>query len=159
CAILRKRRPRIVHLHARTSAVSERLIDAAHDAGAAVVFTYHTPTVSCTRGTMMLFGQQPCDGIIEPKRCIACALAAHHVPKSLAGVATFARRILAPRPGILAGDREWLPFLRIPGLIAAGHRRFNDFMRKVDHVIAVCQWVGEVLERNGIPPEKITVSR
>src|SRR6202008_3097509 len=83
-AVLRKTRPRIVHLHARTSAVSERLIDAAHDAGAAVIFTYHPPTVSCARGTMMLFGQQPCDGIVEPKRCTTCTLVAHGAPKSIA---------------------------------------------------------------------------
>src|SRR5215831_8096686 len=57
--VLRKVRPRIVHLHARTSAISELLIDAAHESGAAVVFTYHTPTVSCARGTMMLFGREP----------------------------------------------------------------------------------------------------
>ena len=56
-------RPDIVHLHARTAAVSERLVDVAHAAGARVVFTYHTPTVSCARGTMMLFGDTPCDGI------------------------------------------------------------------------------------------------
>src|SRR5262245_65682757 len=51
-SIVARARPRIVHLHARTSAVSERLIDIAHEAGAAVLFTYHTPTVSCARGTM-----------------------------------------------------------------------------------------------------------
>jgi glycosyltransferase involved in cell wall biosynthesis len=157
-AVLRKTRPRIVHLHARTSAISERLVDAAHDAGAAVVFTYHTPTVSCARGTMMLFGQQPCDGIIEPKRCTACALAALGVPKSLARLAAIAPNILAAGSGA-HGDREGLSFLRIPGLIAGGRRRFYDFIRKVDHVVAVCQWVKEVLERNGVPPERVTLSR
>src|SRR5262249_61983250 len=72
-SVLRKTRPRIVHLHARTSAISECLVDAGRDAGAAVVFTYHTPTVSCARGTVMLFRQKPCDGFIEPKRCPAGA--------------------------------------------------------------------------------------
>ena len=157
--ILRKTRPRIVHLHARTSAISERLVDAAHDAGAAVVFTYHTPTVSCARGTMMLFGQQPCDGIIEPKRCTACALAALGIPKSLARLAAVAPNALAAGTRTLANDRERLSFLRIPGLIAGGRRRFYDFIRKVDHVVAVCDWVREVLERNGLAPERITLSR
>jgi len=157
--ILRKTRPRIVHLHARTSAISERLVDAAHDAGAAVVFTYHTPTVSCARGTMMLFGQQPCDGIIEPKRCTACALAALGIPKSLARLAAVAPNALAAGTRTLANNRERLSFLRIPDLIAGGRRRFCDFIRKVDHVVAVCQWVREVLERNGVPPERITLSR
>jgi glycosyltransferase involved in cell wall biosynthesis len=158
-AILRKTRPRIVHLHARTSAISERLVDAAHDGGAAVVFTYHTPTVSCARGTMMLFGQRPCDGIIEPKRCTACALAAHGVPKSLARLAATAPNILAAGSATMTRDQERLSFLRIPSLIAGGRDRFCDFMRKVDHVVAVCHWVREVLERNGVPPERITLSR
>ena len=156
---MRKVRPRIVHLHARTSAVSERLVDAAHEFGAGVVFTYHTPTVSCSRGTMMLFGQQPCDGFIEPKRCTVCTLSAHGVPKSLAGLAALVPNIIAAGSETLAGDQERLAFLRIPALIASERRRFCDFIRKVDHVVAVCQWVREVLERNGVPPEKITLSR
>ena len=85
--IVAQARPDIVHLHARTAAVSERLVDVAHAAGARVVFTYHTPTASCARGTMMLFGETPCDGIIETKRCMACALAASGMPKPLARAA------------------------------------------------------------------------
>jgi glycosyltransferase involved in cell wall biosynthesis len=157
--VLCKVRPRIVHLHARTSAISELLIDAAHESGAAVVFTYHTPTVSCARGTMMLFGQQPCNGFIEPKRCTVCTLSAHGVPKSLAGLAALVPNILAAGSGTPIGDQELLSFLQIPALIAGGRRRFCDFIGKVDHVVAVCQWVREVLERNGVPPEKITLSR
>ena len=52
---------------------SERLVDIAHAADARVIFTYHTPTASCARGTMMLFGKTPCDGVIEAKRCVGCA--------------------------------------------------------------------------------------
>jgi glycosyltransferase involved in cell wall biosynthesis len=158
-ALLRKTRPRVVHFHARTAAISERLVDAAHDAGAAAVFTYHTPTVSCARGTMMLFGQHQCDGIVEPKRCTACTLAGHGVPKPLARLAAAAPDMLAAASRTFAGDREWLSFLRIPSLIAGDYHGFYDFSRKVDHIVAVCQWVKDVLERNGVPPERITLSR
>jgi glycosyltransferase involved in cell wall biosynthesis len=158
-AVLRQVHPRIVHLHARTSAISELLIDAAHDSGAAVVFTYHTPTVSCIRGTMMLFGQEPCDGFIAPKRCTACALAAHGVPKSLAGLAALASNILAATSKTPMSDPELLSFLQIPALLAGERRRFCNFIGKVDHVVAVCEWVRQVLERNGVPPEKVTLSR
>jgi glycosyltransferase involved in cell wall biosynthesis len=158
-AVLRKVRPHIVHLHARTSAISELLIDAAHDSGAAVVFTYHTPTVSCARGTMMLFGQQPCDGLIEPKRCTTCALTAHGVPKSLAWLAALAPNILAATSRTPMGDPELLSFLQIPALLAGERRRFCNFVGKVDHVVAVCEWARQVLERNGVPPERITLSR
>jgi glycosyltransferase involved in cell wall biosynthesis len=49
--------------------------------------------------------------------------------------------------------------LRIPAFIASSRRRFHDFIRNVDHVIAVCDWVRAVLERNGVPPERITLCR
>ena len=44
-------RPDVIHLHAMTSAVSVRLTDHAACRGIPVVFNYHTPTVSCPRGT------------------------------------------------------------------------------------------------------------
>jgi hypothetical protein len=37
--------------------VSLLIVRAAKASGIRVVFTYHTPTVSCPRGTMMLFGK------------------------------------------------------------------------------------------------------
>jgi glycosyltransferase involved in cell wall biosynthesis len=49
--------------------------------------------------------------------------------------------------------------LRIPGLIADSRGRFYDFIRTVDHVVAVCEWVRAVLERNGVPSERITLCR
>ena len=57
------------------------------------------------------------------------------------------------------GDPELLSFLQIPALIAGERRRFCNFVGKVDHVVAVCDWVREVLERNGLAPERITLSR
>jgi hypothetical protein len=152
-------RPDIVHLHARTAAVSERLIDVAHAAGARVIFTYHTPTASCARGTMMLFGETPCDGIIETKRCMACALAALGIPKPLARAVAAVPDTLYAQAAALTGQSRTLSALRIPSLIASGRRRFLDFIGKVDHVVAVSQWVSDVLRRNAVPIAKITLSR
>jgi glycosyltransferase involved in cell wall biosynthesis len=158
-ALLRALRPQIVHLHSRTAAVSELLVDAAHAGGARVVFTYHTPTASCARGTMMLFGEQPCDGVIERRRCTTCALAALGVPRPLAALAASVPGAIGAGAAAYSGDSMGLSRLRIPGLIAAQGKRFHKFIGKVDRVIAVCQWVREVLERNGVPAEKITLSR
>jgi glycosyltransferase involved in cell wall biosynthesis len=154
--IFAQTRPDIVHLHARTAAVSERLIDIAHASGARVVFTYHTPTVSCARGTMMLFGEEPCDGTIEAKRCVACALAASGMFQPLARVAAAVPNVLYARAAVIARSQS---ALRIPGLIASGRQRFLDFVGKVDHIVAVSQWVNDVLRRNGVPAAKITLSR
>jgi glycosyltransferase involved in cell wall biosynthesis len=157
--IVARARPDIVHLHARSAAVSERFVDVAHAAGARVVFTYHTPTVSCGRGTMMLFGQRPCNGIIETKRCMACTLVASGVPKPLARGAAAVPEALYAWAMAITGPSGPLSTLRIPGLIASGRRRFLDFIGKVDHVVAVSQWVSDVLRRNTVPAAKITLSR
>jgi glycosyltransferase involved in cell wall biosynthesis len=154
-AIVARVKPRIVHLHARTSAVSERLIDIAHAAGAAVVFTYHTPTVSCVRGTMLLHGKAPCDGRIDIHRCTECALAAHGAPRPLAWMAANLpgpMKRLAPAAGPLRAAAA-------PALMADAERRALSFLGKADHVVAVCHWVREALLINGVAADRITLSR
>ena len=83
-----------MHLHSRTAAVSELLVDVAREEGAKVVFTYHTPTVSCPRGTLMRFGRTPCDGKLHVRNCTACVLQAMCVPPVL-------RDALAAAPQVL----------------------------------------------------------
>lgn len=156
-AIIDKTEPKIVHLHARTAAVSERLIDIAHAIGAVVIFTYHTPTVSCARGTMMLFDKTPCDGRIDRVRCTACSLSALDVPRPMA-------RLIAGFPALSAlasalKSNSPLSAFRIPGLMVSDQQRFLTFIQKIDHVVAVSQWVNDVLTRNAVPTEKIILSR
>ena len=123
-ALIARLRPRIVHLHAHTAAVSVRLVDAAHAAGAKVVLTYHTPTVSCARGTMMWMGRAPCDGKLDRRRCTRCALAQHGVPPLLRdAIARTPQASAMPWVGRgLAGGA--FTALRLSSLIGAGHRRF-----------------------------------
>ncbi len=159
CDIVSRVRPQLVHLHARTSAVSERLADIAHMAGAKVVVTYHTPTVSCARGTMLLYGTEPCDGTLHAHRCAACLLTSHGVPKAVAaGIA----RVVGPFSAVAARHvrhGRTLAAVAVPGYLAAAQERFHVLMRTADHVVAVCQWVFDVLQRNGVPAAKLTLSR
>ena len=152
-------RPQIVHLHARTAAVSGLLVDAAHANGAKVVFTYHTPTVSCARGTMLRLGRSPCDGGLDARRCCACVLAAHGVPP----VVRDAVARLPPAVGnVLAGVQctgRAFTALRMPALLAAAQRRFHEFMRQVDRVVAVCGWAQDTLRLNGVPESKLVLCR
>jgi glycosyltransferase involved in cell wall biosynthesis len=159
CALIDRLRPKIVHLHARTAAVSEAFVDIAHTAGAKVVFTYHTPTVSCARGTMMRMGHWACDGRLDKRRCSICVLQRHGVPPIL-------RDLIARTPerfGDALGSAGFAggPFtaLRVPALIGAGHRGFRQLIAEVDHIVAVAAWVSEVLRTNGVPDEKLTVCR
>jgi glycosyltransferase involved in cell wall biosynthesis len=158
-ALITRLRPQIVHLHAYTAAVSNKLVDAAHEAGAKIVFTYHTPTVSCARGTMMWMGRAPCDGRLDQRRCTRCTLAQHGVPPLL-------RDVIARTPQAIANalDQAGLAggaftALRLPSLIGASHRRLKDMARKVDRIVAPCRWVCEVLRRNGVPDDKLVLCR
>src|SRR5262249_8797351 len=56
--ILDEECPDAVHIHAFTRAVSVMLVGAAKRRGLPVFFTYHTPTVSCQRGTLMLWSKE-----------------------------------------------------------------------------------------------------
>lgn len=157
--LLGQLQPAVVHLHARTAAVSGRLVDIAHEHGARVVFTYHTPTVSCARGTMLLHGTAPCDGRLERARCIRCAMAAHGARPTLARLAAaIPQGVSKWAAGISALARPFSA-LRIPGLIAEGQERFRNQMSKVDHVVAVCDWVADVIRTNGTQEPQLSVSR
>lgn len=158
-ALIARLRPRIVHLHAHTAAVSVRLVDAAHEAGAKVVLTYHTPTVSCARGTMMWMGRAACDGRLDWRRCTRCTLARHGVPPLLRGAIALTPAVVGDILGELGLSGGAFTALRLASLIGAAHRRFEELAREVDCIVAPCVWVCEVLRRNGVPEEKLVLSR
>jgi glycosyltransferase involved in cell wall biosynthesis len=157
--IIDEETPDLVHLHAFTAAVSLRLVRVAKSRGIPVVFTYHTPTVSCQRGTMMLWGQRLCDGRLNVVRCSGCTLEGLGVHKPMAK--------LAGRLPAMAGD--WLgrralqggiwTALRTSEMVSLRHDAFRMMASEVDRIVAVCEWVGEVLRTNDISPAKIFLSR
>src|SRR5262249_56065798 len=69
------------HIGAFTRAISVMLVRAAKKRGLPVFFTYHTPTVSCQRGTLMLWGKEMCDGVLEIRRCTSCSLQSRGLPR------------------------------------------------------------------------------
>jgi glycosyltransferase involved in cell wall biosynthesis len=157
--ILEEFDPELIHLHAFTGAVSVRLADEAARRGIPVVLNYHTPTVSCVRGTLLKWGSEICDGKLDRTACASCVLQANGLPRPLA-------RALAavPRPashliehaGLSGGP--WTA-LRMPQLIDLRIRSFERLAGAVDRIIALCDWTRELLLRNGIPSEKIVVNR
>jgi glycosyltransferase involved in cell wall biosynthesis len=157
--ILDEEQPDVVHLHAFTRGVSLKVLRKAKARGVAIVFTYHTSTVTCTRGTMMKWGSVPSDGVMLGRRCTACTL--HGL-----GVNRVAAEITAsiPRPirNLLAKTRKsggvWTA-LRMRELVEKRHDATRAFLAEVDHIVAVCEWVRDALVRNSVPENKITLCR
>ncbi len=157
--ILERERPAVVHLHALTRGVSLRMLRAARRRGIPVIYTYHTPTATCQRGTLLRWGDEVCDGMMTERLCAACALEGRGVNRVVA-------RALAALPmavGRLCGQAGlqggvWTA-VRACELTSLRHRCAREFLAEADHVVAVCEWVRAVLLRNGVPAEKITLSR
>jgi glycosyltransferase involved in cell wall biosynthesis len=157
--ILEAEKPDLVHFHAFTSGVSLRLVQAAKKRQIPVVFTYHTPTVSCQRGTMMQWGTQICDGKVDLRTCTQCSLQGLGLDKiSAKAIAT-----LPPQLGRWLGNLNlqggaWTA-LRMTELVNLRHTVLHTLLSEVDHIVAVCNWVKDVLLVNHVPSEKITVIR
>ena len=157
--ILKSWAPDLVHLHAFTSAISLKLVRESQQFGAPLVFTYHTPTVTCTRGTLLRWGEEVCDGRMDARQCARCTLHSMAVPRPVSWVLGS----LPGRIGALAGDAGlkggvWTA-LRMSELIGLRHQAAKGLFEQVDHVVAVAEWVRELLVRSGVPAEKITLSR
>jgi glycosyltransferase involved in cell wall biosynthesis len=156
--LLDQEAPDLVHLHAFTSAVSLRLVRAAKRRRIPVVFTYHTPTVSCQRGTLMRWGSETCDGDLATAPCVACAMQGKGLARPLA------KAVAALPAGAMDRLASWssgrpATVLRMKTLVQLRQRCFYDLMSEVDHVVAVCQWVRDLLRLNGVPESKVTLSR
>ncbi|MGH9810054.1 MAG: glycosyltransferase, partial [Terriglobia bacterium] len=66
--------PDLVHFHAYTSASSLLALREARRRELPVLLTYHTPTLTCARGTLLELGRSICDGRMQPVRCTQCVL-------------------------------------------------------------------------------------
>jgi glycosyltransferase involved in cell wall biosynthesis len=157
--ILDEEVPNLIHLHAFTAATSVRLVRAARSRGIPVVFTYHTPTVSCQRGTLLRWGEVICDGKLNVGRCAACTLNGAGMHRA---VAELVGR-LSPAVGDWLGDRGlqggiWTA-LRMSELITLRHAAFHTLAGEVDHIVAVCEWVRNLLLLNKVPAGKVSISR
>jgi glycosyltransferase involved in cell wall biosynthesis len=157
--ILIDEKPDLVHLHAYTRAISLKLVNKIIARNLPVVFTYHTPTITCQRGTMLRWGDKECDGLMEPVKCTECSLHGNGLNKTLSQ--SFARIPvgLSSTIGKWVGKSKLGTALRTRELVSKRQSTVIKFLDKMDHIIAVCQWVFDALVINGIPSEKITLCR
>jgi glycosyltransferase involved in cell wall biosynthesis len=157
--LLVEERPDIYHQHSWTRGLGGAHLRAAREAGARTVLTVHTPNNSCLRGTMMRFGQEACDGRIDPPVCGACWArergASPAVARALGGLP----------PAVSALLERTLPAGRLATALSArslGERRKREFARMVadaDRIVAVSGWLCRALALNGVAADKLVLSR
>lgn len=149
----------IYHQHSWTTSCGLHHLRAAKSLGFKTVLTVHVPSNICMRGTMMEFGDSPCDGRVAAGRCAACWSQAQGLPR-------FAARAL-PRLPLWASDMAYrrgsvsraLTALSARPLAAARQQQIGAMAAAADRVVAVCDWLGAALRRNGLGDDKVVVSR
>lgn len=151
--LLDRERIDVLHLHALTRIVSPRVVAQAHQRGVPVVFTYHTPTVSCLRSGLMLWGARACDGVLETDRCTRCRLHSLGLPRPAADLIGRAPRPLRALAAAHQGG-VWTA-LRMHDLVQQHHAVCFQFMAQVERVVVLCDWTRRVLLKNRVPAEKI----
>jgi glycosyltransferase involved in cell wall biosynthesis len=149
----------VLHLHALTRAASLRAVRAARRKGVRIVFTYHTPTASCVRGTLLRDGHEPCDGELIAERCAGCLLESRGVPRTLRRALSRAPSALGSAVASAGASGGWVTALRARELTSAKHSAFQQLLAEADAVVAVCEWVRSLLLRAGAPPKRLVVSR
>ncbi|UCC94935.1 MAG: glycosyltransferase family 4 protein [Candidatus Omnitrophota bacterium] len=157
--IVDEEKPDLVHIHAFTWGISVYLVREIKKRNIPVVFTYHTPTASCQRGTLLFWGKRVCDGKLLLRRCTRCVLHGLGLPRGIAQLVSYmpvATNDILQKANFSGGI--WTA-LRMSGLISIRQQTFGVFTSEADHIIAVCEWVKEVLSRNGVSEKKISVVR
>lgn len=156
--LLDEEQPDLVHLHALTPACSPLLAGEVKLRGLPLVYTYHTPTATCQRGTLLEWGRAACDGRLDVSRCTACALDG-------LGTGRLPGLMLAAMPadgGNLLGKfgREggaWTA-LRMSSLVTRRFAGLEQFFADVDRFVVLTPWVERVLRNNGVGDQKLVRS-
>lgn len=157
--ILDEEQPDLVHLHAFTRGVSLRLVRVAKKRKIPVILTYHTPTVTCQRGTLMRWGSEVCEGKVELHICSRCTLQGLGLHRTSAGVIGSLPTTIGSCLGAIDLKGGIWTALRMTELVNYRLSALQGLLSEVDHIVAVCGWVKDILLRNHVPSEKITVNR
>jgi glycosyltransferase involved in cell wall biosynthesis len=156
--LLAREQPDIVHQHAVTAACSHDLIARAHARGLPAVFTYHTPAVTCLRGTLLHNGRDRCDGHLEVDRCTPCTLEGLGVNprlvRTLDGVPAAIGQV-ASRLNLAGG---MFTALRMRELVTRRHAVAQGVLDRADVIVSLTPWVTDLLRLNGVPDAKIVES-
>jgi glycosyltransferase involved in cell wall biosynthesis len=151
--------PDVVHLHAFSPATSLGALREASRRGLRAVYTFHHPATTCLRSTLMRWGTEVCDGRIDLDRCAPCKLQAGGMPRQVAEIAGRVP-IIAGRTVAATGlNGSIWTVLRTRELTDLFRQCFEEYVRHIDRIVLVADWVRPILLRNGVPPDKILLSR
>ena len=152
-------RPDVLHLHSFTTGAGVAEIREATRRGIRVIATCHLPGLGymCRSGELMLWGTEPCDGIVLPHKCAACNLTRLGLAKPLARVVAATPLPLSRSLGEIRG--------RVGTAIgmAASVGEYQAIQREmfslVDRFVVLNETGRRMLLANGAPASKLVLNR
>jgi glycosyltransferase involved in cell wall biosynthesis len=146
--LLETEKPDRLHFHTLglTEAALSKL---ARQRGIPCAFTYHSPGWTCRRGTMLLYGKEPCDGEVRAWRCSACQSEERLGMGSLAGHAATVISLALGWAALPLGRTSPRRRAAFYYDSARFSRSIRNFLAECDLVVSCCDWSGPVLQRNG----------
>ncbi len=157
--ILDMETPDLVHFHALTPAIGVLCLREAQRRSIPALTTYHTPTNSCLRGTLMRWGTTPCDGEIRPVRCASCLLHSHGMPRPLAVFSALASLFTYPLARWSRLPNGARAVVGSAALVEKRKTAVKEWWAGMKRVIALCDWTRHVLLVNVVPAERIALIR
>jgi glycosyltransferase involved in cell wall biosynthesis len=154
--ILDKVQPDVVDIHSLTTGLGLDHLCAAKRHRTATVLTVHVPLI-CQRGTLLRFGQTPCDGDLRTQPCVECRLQSRGVPRPIASLAARVPSAVRRRAGAARLPRAVRALVEAEDRAAEHRQRLQHAFDTADRVVAVSRWLGEMLVRNGLAPEKLAI--
>src|ERR1022692_3670212 len=151
---LREFAPDLIHFHSFTLGAGIDHARVAMRLKIPYLLTYHIPAITCARGTLVRYGREVCDGLMDETKCAPCVLENQGVPLPIALV--LAR---SPLNADRLPDKWWMLKLASMDLMRRHHQTSREFLANAAHIVSCSQWSQESLVLNGVAPEKISVHR
>lgn len=148
-------RPDVIHFHSVNTNVGMHHVRAIKALRIPLILTAHVAGLVCPRGSLMRWGKVSCDGVFSKYRCSACCLQNRGLPKPIAWPVSLlsSGSLLEGVPGRFGRMLHYTYGLQQ----AFDHTK--EIIGLADHIVVVCKWLQDMLERNGVDRQKIVLSR
>ncbi|MCM0589420.1 MAG: glycosyltransferase [Gloeotrichia echinulata CP02] len=155
----------IYHQHSWRFDCGLRHLAIARQLGMATVVTIHMAEPVCLRGTMMRYGEEPCNGLIDTTNCGKCLGVPERVPSwAIAQLSKLPLTVsIAAETKLLTSKsirvRQLGKTLGIPSLVTEHRRQLMQLANLADRIVIPSNWQYQAFRLNGVPEEKMILCR
>ncbi len=151
-------RPDILHVHTLTTGLGVHELERASELGIKTVVTNHLGSVGflCQRGTLMRWGEHPCDGVVQESKCAACELQNRGFSKAAAWTVALAGQFSGSLGSRLPGKIGTA--MGMTHLIAHNQTLQHRMLETVDRFVLLNRAAREVVVQNGGDPKKLDLN-